>query len=240
MKKAGLIGNSIQYSLSPSIFSQWFKEYDIKGEYNLFDIEEKDLKATIYELRDKGYVGCNITVPFKKWVVQYCDDFIGDIQAVNMITFQNGRIIGENSDTFGFDESIYKNTKKTKFEFIFMFGKGGVSKAIQNSKTWKQSEKKLIKLNTRRDEIYTMDYAFLKKADLIINATPLGSKGCDDLNVDFSNIKKDAVVFDVVYNPPMTKFLQEAQNNGNQIINGMDMLIFQASVGFDKWFNNKN
>lgn len=247
MKKNYLvIGNPIEHSLSPKIHNYWFKKYNINAHYEKKKLIESDIKELIDEVRRGNISGLNVTVPFKKSVIPFLDELseVADAtQSVNTIHKNNfNKIVGDNTDVVGFKNSIIKDIKKgSKF---LILGAGGVvpsivfalnemkaSKIIVTNRTKKKAED--IKNNFAYVEI--SEWGSVPDVDVIINATSLGLKKEDKINLDFSKIKKGKLFYDLIYNPSKTNFLLKGEELGHKIENGKKMFLNQAKNSFLIW-----
>jgi len=237
----GLIGKEIDYSFSRNYFNQKFKnEGLVNNLYENFDCENLD--KAIEVLKHKNIKGFNVTIPYKEKIIPYLDDIskeAKDIMAVNTISFNNqGKLIGHNTDCYGFQKSLLKNiNKKTKNALIL--GTGGASKAIRhvlkkNSIKYKTVSRK----RNKGDFIYIeLDRDIMSNFELIVNTTPLGTypntEKCPDIN--FDHVTQNHVLFDLIYNPIKTRFLKNGEIKGAKIVNGYDMLIYQAEKSWSIW-----
>ena len=133
MKKYFVIGNPIDHSLSPKLHNYWLKENNIDAIYDKKKIDEKDLLTIISEVKQKKIEGINVTVPFKKSVIPYLDKLsqeAAQTQSVNTITFDNGDLVGHNTDIGGFDTAIKSLNFKMKGKKVLILGAGGVVPSI--------------------------------------------------------------------------------------------------------------
>ena len=237
----GLVGKEIDYSFSRNYFKQKFKnEGLVNTSYENFDCE--NLGQAIEALKQKNLKGLNVTIPYKEKIIPYLDNVskeAKDIMAVNTISFnKKGKLIGHNTDCYGFQKSLFENiNKKTKNALIL--GTGGASKAIRyvlkkNSIIYKTVSRK----KSKGDFIYVeLDRDIMSNFELIINTTPLGTypntEKCPDIN--FEHITKNHILFDLIYNPIETRFLKNGKIKGAKIVNGYDMLIYQAEKSWSIW-----
>ena len=237
----GLIGKEIDYSFSRNYFNQKFKnEGLVNNLYKNFDCE--NLAQAIETLKQKNLKGLNVTIPYKEKIIPYLDNIskeAKDIMAVNTISFNNqGKLIGHNTDCYGFQKSLFENINK-KIKNALILGTGGASKAIihvlkKNSIKYKTVSRK----RKKGDFIYVeLDRDILNNFELIINTTPLGTypntEKCPDIN--FEHITKNHILFDLIYNPIKTRFLKNGKIKGAKIVNGYDMLIYQAEKSWSIW-----
>ena len=251
MKKYLVIGNPIEHSLSPKLHNYWFEKNNIDANYDRRKIDKSEIQETINEIKDNKLDGINVTVPFKSDVIPFLDVLSEESQitkSVNTIYKQDNKIIGHNTDILGFELSL----KETQFIFenktIFILGAGGVvpsiiyaleklgvSKIIVSNRT-KQKTKKLKK---NFSNIRIVDWGDQPEFDIIINATSLGLDKKDNINLNFKNINKEKLFYDVIYNPNETNFLRTGKNLGCQVSNGKMMFIYQAFEAFKLWHNIK-
>ena len=237
----GLIGKEIDYSFSRKYFNQKFKrEGLINSLYKNFDC--KNLTQAIKALKQRNIKGLNITIPYKEKIIPYLDNIskeAKDIMAVNTISFSDqGKLIGHNTDCYGFQKSLLENiNKKTKTALIL--GTGGASKAIRY--VLKENSIKYHTVSRKRnkgDYMYIeLDRDIMSNHELIINTTPLGTypntEKCPDIN--FDHITKNHILFDLIYNPKKTTFLKNGKIKGAKIVNGHQMLIYQAEKSWSIW-----
>ena len=237
----GLIGKEIDYSFSRNYFNQKFKnEGLINSLYENFDCE--NLAQAIEALKHKNLKGVNVTIPYKEKIIPYLDTIskeAKDIMAVNTISFNNqGELIGHNTDCYGFQKSLFENiNKKTKNALIL--GTGGASKAIRyvlkkNSIKYKTVSRK----RNKGDFTYIeLDRDIISNFELIVNTTPLGTYPNTEKfpDINFDHITKNHILFDLIYNPIKTTFLKNGKIKGAKIVNGYDMLIYQAEKSWSIW-----
>jgi shikimate dehydrogenase len=258
-KIAAVIGDPIAQSLSPYMHNYWLKKNKIDGVYIPLKVSVADFPKFLKTMPDIGFAGCNITIPHKETALKLCN-FISkaakQIGAVNTITIdKDGKIYGDNSDHFGFIQNI--KSEHPNFDFkdkkVLLLGAGGAARAIvfgllnqgvveitianrdlqraENLAETFQEQIKTIPWNNRDKN--------LAEFDMLINSTSLGMVGKEELEIDLSNLKKAALVCDIVYKPLMTQLINKAKQQGNPISTGIGMLIYQGLMGFKKWFGVK-
>ena len=246
MKKYLVIGNPIDHSLSPRLHNFWIKKYNIKAIYEKVKLEKNEIKEIIYELKENKIDGINITIPFKKDVIPYLDemtDIAQETQSVNTIFKKDNKIIGENTDVYGFSEAIKLSGFNPKNKKALILGAGGVSPSIILA--LKKMGVSVISLSNRtkqKEEDLKKSFPFIKiidwgetvKSDLIVNATSVGIKTNDEIKLDLSKIGGQ-LFYDVIYNPPQTNFLSKAKELGKKTENGKNMFIYQAFKAFKIW-----
>ena len=247
MKKYLVIGNPIKHSLSPEIHNYWIKKNNLNAVYDKKELKSFELKKIINSIREKEIYGINVTVPFKKEVIPYLDELsvqAENTQSVNTIFLNKDKIIGHNTDIDGFELAI-KNTKFNLFgKKIFILGAGGVVPSIifalnkmnvSEIMISNRTKSKAENLKNLFGNIKIVEWGILPNFDMIINATSLGLKNSETINLDFSKIKKGKLFYDVIYNPEETNFLTEGKKSGGKIENGKKMFIYQAAASFNIW-----
>ena len=246
-KKYLVIGNPIEHSLSPKLHNYWLKQNNINAAYEKMKLNFDDLKEIIQKVKKKEIDGINVTVPFKKKIIQYLDELTKEAmstQSVNTIYTNNGKIIGHNTDIDGFENSIKKIGLDLKNKKVLILGAGGVVPSIIFALNKLQvstiivsnrTKEKAQELNKFFKNLIVIDWGELLDFDVIINATSIGLIENDELNLDFSKIGSGKLFYDVIYNPSETKFLKIGKKLGNNTINGKMMFIYQASSAFQVW-----
>ena len=251
MKNYLVIGNPIGHSLSPKLHNYWIKDNNIEAIYKKHELKENEIKNIILKIRDHKINGANVTVPFKKKIIYHLDELSLEAektQSVNTIYLKVDKVIGHNTDINGFEISM----NKLKFDFqnknVLILGAGGVvasiifalnkmkvSKIIISNRTKEKAEnlKDLFK------NLSVVDWGNIPDFDLIINATSIGLKKEDMMNLDFSAIGKNKIFYDIIYNPKETNFLKAGKDLGNIAINGKLMFIYQALSAFYIWHGLK-
>ena len=262
--KAGIIGYPLGHTLSPIIHNSAFNELGYNIDFQIWETEEKLLKDKIQSLRNENVLGCCITLPYKKKVMQYLDNIDNsatEIDAINWIINKNGILSGYNTDWLGFINSLDFYKKSIKNRTALIIGAGGSAKAICqglikgkvksiiiSNRTLKKAEEIKELFGNNQTEIQIIDYkelnnlTTLKEIDLIINATSLGMTGGPDPKkspIDTRLLNTRALCYDLVYSPQITPFLRDAKNNKIDTIGGLSMLVFQAASGFELLTNKK-
>ena len=260
MKKAAVIGFPISHSWSPIIHNYWLKEYNLVGQYEKIEVKPSDLKTFIVDKKNNNeFAGLNVTIPHKESVAKICDQLSENakkLQAVNLITFKNNIVNGYNTDGDGFIESLKETFPEIdipKLE-IAIFGAGGAAKSIALSLN-EQKPKKISIFNRNFDRAVELvknlkisaeplHVSELKNSersyDLLINATPLGMTGVNNLETfDFENIKGLNFFADIVYNPEKTKNMYLAEEQNIKIMGGLGMLLYQAVPAFETFYGKK-
>ena len=247
MKKFLVIGNPIEHSLSPELHNYWIKNSSIDAIYEKEKINEDQLEQIITQVKDNKIKGINVTVPFKKTVIPYLDELSTEAQStqsVNTIYKRGDKIIGHNTDIFGFETSIKKAEYYLENKEVLILGAGGVVPSIIFSlikmkvskiKVSNRTKEKAENLKKLFKNIEVIKWGEISNFDMIINATSLGLKKEDSLNLDFSSISGNKFFYDVIYNPVETNFLKIGKQLGNKTLNGKLMFIYQALSAFSIW-----
>jgi shikimate dehydrogenase len=243
MKKYGLVGFPLSHSFSKKYFSEKFEELGLSEthHYELFEMENiKELKALISKSED--LVGLNVTIPHKVDVMQFLteiDSAAKRIGAVNVIKVsENKKLIGYNSDYFGFRKSLGEFLGNAKGIKALVMGNGGAAKAVCVALEDMEIPFELV---SRRASEHTINYRkandLLSEYKLVINCTPLGTypNVASFPDLDYDTFTSNHFCFDLVYNPSETQFLQKAKANGAKTKNGYDMLIYQAEKSWEIW-----
>ena len=246
MKKYFVIGNPIDHSLSPKLHNHWLKKNNIDAIYDKIKLDENEIKNFIQDIKQQKIIGCNVTVPFKKSVIPFLDKLslaAEQTQSVNTIVFDDGDLVGHNTDIVGFDTAVKKLNFNMKGKKILILGAGGVvpsivfalknmhvSEIVVSNRTRDKAEN----LKNLFDNLKVIEWGNLPNFDVVINATSLGLKN-ETINLDFSSVGKNKLFYDVIYNPAQTNFLTKGKELGNLTENGKNMFIYQASEAFKLW-----
>ena len=257
MKKYLVIGNPIEHSLSPKLHNYWIKENNINAVYDKKKLHKNEIEGIISDIRSEKISGINITIPFKKSVIPFLDELTpvaNKTQSVNTIFKNNNKIVGDNTDVSGFEQSLKYINYNVKNKKIFILGAGGVvpsiifalkrlgvDKIILSNRTKEKAEN----LKFFYSDLEIINWGQTPAADMVINATSLGLKKTDEIKLNYSEIGSNKLFFDIIYNPSKTKFLEKANLLNNKIENGKMMFIYQAQLAFKIWHNilpkiNKN
>lgn len=258
---ACVIGDPVAHSLSPKLHTHWLKQYNIDGCYTAERILAEHLADGIVHLRDEGFAGFNVTIPHKENILPFLDEYDAlakSIGAVNTVVIRQGKMLGTNTDIYGFSENLIRHLKQANIPFSAAFsspivlGAGGAARAVVKAladmgsgmihMVARNPEKaeRLKEINVRL-EIHPWENlpAILPNASMLVNTTPLGMEGKEAAAISLAGLSRDAVVTDIVYNPLKTPLLADAERRGNIVVDGLGMLIFQAMPGFEAWFGKK-
>jgi len=255
MMKACVMGWPIAHSLSPALHGYWLKAHGIAGEYTRLAVEPADLPAALARLRTDGWRGCNLTIPHKEAALAQLDridDAVRRIGAVNTIAVENGKLVGFNTDGFGFLENLRAAVPDfdAKAGPAVVLGAGGAARAIVDALgTAGAPEIRLANRSLDRARALARSLggaiapvswdkraAALDGAALLVNATSLGMEKNPLLELDLARLPKTALVNDIVYAPLETALLKAAKARGNRTADGLGMLLHQGRPGFQLWF----
>ena len=251
MKKFLVIGNPIDHSLSPKLHNYWINNNSINAIYEKQKLNENELEQVILQIRNKKISGVNVTVPFKKTVIPYLDELSLEsqkTQSVNTIYLKDNKVVGHNTDIVGFETSIKKSKYDPNNKEVLILGAGGVVPSIifalikmkvSKIKICNRTKEKAENLKKIYKNIEIIDWGETLNFDMIINATSLGLKETDNLNLNFSSVTRNKFFYDVIYNPSETNFLKMGRELGNKTLNGKLMFIYQALSAFNIWHNQK-
>ena len=240
--KFGLIGKNIDYSFSRGYFSNKFKNQDLPYSYENFDIqtilEFEYIAETTEDLK-----GLNVTIPYKETIIPFLDKLdkrAKKIGAVNTIKFtKTGKRIGYNTDFYGFKKSIQPYLKSYHKNALIL-GTGGASKAIAYALKKLGIKYSFVSRSETKHTAFTYESltsAIISNHQIIINCTPLGT--FPDINncpkIPYDGVTSSHILYDLIYNPAETKFLQIGNAQKALTINGEQMLELQAEKAWKIW-----
>ncbi|MBA2861955.1 shikimate dehydrogenase [Methanococcus maripaludis] len=258
-KLLGLIGHPVDHSFSPIMHNTAIEDLGINYVYLAFDVSEENLKNVVSGAKALQITGFNVTIPHKINIMKYLDEIDEDakaIGAVNTVKIENGKAIGYNTDGIGAKRTLEEKAGILIDKNILIIGSGGASRAVCFELA-KDNNLTIINRNIEKAKILSEEFSKklkkqkpinygdldldIKNFDIILNTTPVGMH--PNTNVDpvipLKNIKKDAVVMDLIYNPIEPVFLKEAIKYGAKTINGLGMLVYQGAVSFEIWTGMK-
>ena len=241
-KRFGLVGRNINYSFSKGYFTDKFNSENFEGcTYENFDIQEIDGFTEIIK-NTSDLKGLNVTIPYKEAVIPFLNKLSKKaalIGAVNTIKItKKGKLTGHNTDYYGFKKSL-EPLLKSHHKKALILGTGGASKGVAFALdeldipyTFVSREAKENAIDYNRINATTFD-----NFQIIINSTPVGTSPNTEAYplIPYEYFTKNHIAFDLIYNPAETQFLKKAKEQGAQIKNGLDMLIFQAEKAWDIW-----
>lgn len=245
---AEVIGDSIAHSKSPAIHKFWLERLGVEAEYRCTRVRPRELRTYIQSRReDPDWRGCNVTMPLKQAAAAHVDRLAptaARIEAVNTIVKAEGELVGHNTDWQGLNLAL--GEWRAEGKDVVLIGAGGAARAALEELR-QAHPRRLLVMNRTPDKAAALlahfgldgDAAPIgdpPAADLLINASPLGMEGRPPLALDLSALPAHAIVLDMVYLPLETILLKSARSLGLRSIDGLTMLICQASKAFALFF----
>ncbi len=254
----GIIGDPVEHTMSPAMHNAAFNKLGLDYVYLPFLVKPEELGRAIQGMRALNIRGLNVTIPHKAAVIQFLDELDGlaaRIGAVNTIVNDSGVLRGYNTDAAGFLQALLEKGIDPKGKNVVILGAGGASRAISfilagkgakltilNRTPSKAVEcarviSRIFPTQARALELNTENLAkIVRKADMLVNTTSIGmSPDANETLVASALIRPGLVVFDIVYNPVKTRLLGEAEKAGAATISGLEMLLWQGALAFEKW-----
>ena len=255
MKRAGVIGWPVSHSRSPLIHGHWLQRYGVDGTYERHPVEPRDVTDFLRTLRDRGFAGCNVTLPHKEAAFAVASETLPAARAAgaaNTLWFEAGRLVADNTDSAGFMNSLAAAFPALQLAgatvsvlgaggaargIVFALLEGGVGEVRIFNRTYDRAQAVAATFGPS-----VKPYDWRDRADcsrdtaLLVNATSLGMKGAGPLDMDVSVLDSKCVVADIVYVPLETPLLAAARARGLAAVDGLGMLLHQAVPGFEKWF----
>ena len=256
---AAVVANPIKHSISPFIHNSAFEATNTNGVYLAWEVDAAELAETVANIRRYQMYGINLSMPYKEQVIPYLDQLSEEaclIGAVNTVVNREGTLIGYNTDGKGFFKSLpsFKISRKR----LVLLGAGGAAKAILaqaildgvsqvsvfvRSGSIEKTRPYLEKLQNEtgfKVDLFALEdvselQARITDSDLLVNATSVGMDGASQPIPTSIVLPEKLFVADVIYQPFETPFLKWAKEQGNQSINGLGMLLYQAAEAFQLW-----
>ena len=254
-----VVANPIKHSISPFIHNSAFEATNTNGVYLAWEVDATELAETVANIRRYQMYGINLSMPYKEQVIPYLDQLSEEaclIGAVNTVVNREGTLIGYNTDGKGFFKSLpsFKISRKR----VVLLGAGGAAKAILaqaildgvsqisvfvRSSSMEKTRPYLEKIQNAtgfRVDLFALEdiqelQDSITQADLLVNATSVGMDGSSQPIPTSIVLPEKLMVADVIYQPFETPFLKWAKEQGNQSINGLGMLLYQAAEAFELW-----
>ena len=256
---AAVVANPIKHSISPFIHNSAFEATNTNGVYLAWEVDAAELAETVANIRRYQMYGINLSMPYKEQVIPYLDQLSEEaclIGGVNTVVNREGTLIGYNTDGKGFFKSLpsFKISRKR----VVLLGAGGAAKAILaqaildgvsqisvfvRSSSMEKTRPYLEKIQNAtgfRVDLFALEdiqelQDSITQADLLVNATSVGMDGSSQPIPTSIVLPEKLMVADVIYQPFETPFLKWAKEQGNQSINGLGMLLYQAAEAFELW-----
>ncbi|MEO7311019.1 MAG: shikimate dehydrogenase [Chitinophagaceae bacterium] len=237
-KLYGLIGFPLTHSFSKKYFTDKFREEGITDtRYELFSLKDIEELPALLQAHP-NLRGLNVTIPYKQQVLVYLDDVSAlPLLACNCITIEGGKLKGYNTDIAGFEQSFAEKLLPHQTKALVL-GTGGAAAAVQYVLQKLHIDFKSVSRGNGAHLNYgQLDEAVMAEHFIVINTTPLGTyPNIDDCaDIPYHLLTPAHYCYDLVYNPPMSLFLQKSLEQGASIKNGSDMLKIQADVSWDIW-----
>lgn len=266
-RQLGVIGYPIAHSVSPAMHNAGFAHQKMNCYYGAFAVEPEGLQAAIDGVRGLGLLGVNVTIPHKEKVAPFLDEVAPtarQLGAVNTIVNRGGRLIGYNTDGWGFICSLEEAGVRPAGLQAVVLGAGGAARAIavhlalagvrritMSNRTPDRAEQLVAEVRpavpadmplSAVEAGSTEERDALLNAGLVVNCTPLGMTGEHSLATPISDINllpQAAVVYDTVYTPMETRLIREARLRGLRTVSGLGMLVHQGACAWEYWFGRR-
>ena len=241
MRQFGLIGFSLQHSFSKQFFTDKFQRKNISGcSYENFELKTIEEFPKLLEA-NPALTGLNVTIPYKQSIIKFLNELDAEakeIGAVNVIRFEKNKLIGFNSDHYGFAKSLKEILPKGNISALIL-GVGGGSKAVAYALQKMSIPFKIVSRKPKEDELSfdKLSDKIITENHLIVNTTPLGMFP----NVQsfpplpYQSLTDKHILFDLAYNPTETLFLKKGKEKGATTLNGLKMLHHQAERSWEIW-----
>lgn len=256
--RACVMGYPIAHSRSPLIHGYWLRTLGIPGDYVREEVRPEAFPDFVAELRARGYVGGNCTVPHKEAAYRLAEvttDRARTMGAVNTLWFESGRLHGDNTDGAGFLAHLSATQPDWPgvTETALVLGAGGAARGIVSA-LLEAGVPRVVLANRTLARAEALQALFgpkvtavgweslpasLPQADLLINTTSLGMQGQPALDIALDRLRPSAIVADIVYVPLVTPLLAQARARGHRTTDGLGMLLHQAVPGFEHWFGRR-
>lgn len=262
----GVIGFPVAHSISPAMHGAAFQQQRMNCHYGAYAVEPANLKAALDGMRALGFLGLNVTIPHKEAVLPLLDEVAPTarhVGAVNTIVNRGGRLIGYNTDGWGFMSSLDEAGVKPAGLHTVVLGAGGAARAIAvhlamagvasitiSNRTPERARELAAAVRTAVADVPVSGVAALSPeernalldAGLVVNCTPLGMQG-DNQGLspvsDINLLPQRSVVYDTVYTPAETRLLKEARLRGLRAVGGLGMLVHQGACAWEYWFGRR-
>lgn len=258
LDKYAILGYPLAHSKSPLIHNHAFRQLDISAQYEKLEIVPREFEEQIPIIKDQNWAGFNVTNPFKQRIIPFLDRLSEEahkIGAVNTIRVsKEGKWIGFNTDYYGFIQPLRQRAEE--FNSILILGAGGAARSVLLACLQELTPKKLVVANRTVKKAEHLLDAFhevirpglmtvasspesipVQEYDLIVNCTSVGmGESISKVPLNPAGLgSSKCLVYDLIYNPPATLFLEKAQAEGYQVLNGLPMLVYQARKAFEIW-----
>ena len=257
--KTAVIGFPVDHSLSPVIHNHWINALGLNIKpYEKISVDPSTFNEQINNLKAEGYGGLNVTVPLKELAFNISDETSGvskKLKSVNTLSLSSGKINGDNTDAVGFINSLDKKTIEENItnKKTLVLGAGGSARSVVHALNELGSQVRLYNRTPEKAAILLNDLSinsspvgieeiddYANSSSFIVNTTSLGQKAGEHNNIlRFENIEMETFIYDLIYNPKRSSFLEQAEAKGLKVQNGLRMLIEQAACSFQIWHEIK-
>jgi shikimate dehydrogenase len=258
LNKVCVIGWPISHSRSPLIHNYWIKLHGLDASYEKLPVAPEDLHKFLTSMGERGFCGCNVTIPHKETSIQSVDEpdvRVKRIGALNTIFLRGGRTFATSTDGEGFFQNVKSHISglSLKGKTVTIMGAGGAARAIVD-RLIEESPETINVVNRTLDRALQIRKDFgptitahgfehlsvlLPRTDLLVNTTSLGMAAHSPLAIELELLPKTAIVADIVYVPLKTHLIEHAEKIGLRTVPGLGMLLYQAVRGFELWFGVK-
>ena len=257
-KVAGVIGWPIGHSKSPQLHHYWIDRHQVDGVVVPLAVAPENLEGALKALPKLGFAGVSVTIPHKETCLDFLDEvspLVSAVGACNMIAVRNGRLVGDNTDVFGFSENLRLGAPHLQSDRpALVLGAGGAARAVVAGLAQLGFKNVAIANRTiERAKLIAADMEqplgisinvipwqqlgdLLADAGVLVNATSLGMVGQPPLDIDLEQVPSSCVVTDIVYQPLETELLKKAAAQGCATVDGLGMLLHQGRPAFRAWF----
>ncbi len=254
----GIIGNPVEHSMSPRMqgpalrywWTQLGRAADTAPRYHKFLVPIDQLERSLSLVRERHLLGVNVTVPFKRAVCSHLneiDEFANNVQSVNTVKVIDGKLVGYNTDAYGFEKSLEEFGFEPRQKSVLVLGLGGtgvvlihrlLELGIKSLFVWNRSSQRSLSVPQTKIQPVRVETEHLKEVvpevDLVVNATSVGLKEGDPSPIPKPRFQSRQFVYDVVYHRE-TEFLKLAKQSGAKTSNGLGMLLHQGAKSFEIW-----
>lgn len=255
-KHLGIIGNPIEHTYSPKMHNYISEIMEKNCVYSAFEVKKQDLEKAIDAIRALGFLGTNITAPYKVDVIEHLDVLSEKARlfgSVNTVVNKDGKLYGYTTDADGFYMSLKRKGFSVEDKDVLILGAGGAAKPVIALFAMEGAKSITVSNRTKEKTIKMSEFLFdatgfkmdcdikLSHYDLVVNTTPLGMYPDIDTapQFDTSLIDEKSFVADMIYNPEETLFLKEAKKRGAVTLNGLGMLIYQGIIAYELFTDTK-
>lgn len=261
-KIVGIIGDPVEHTFSPAMHNAAFAHLKLPFVYVPFHVKADNLKMALRGLKGLGVVGVNVTVPHKEWAAKLCDVLSGEAKltgAVNVLFFRHGKIYGDNTDMYGFSQSLKEGKISLRGKRVALIGAGGAARACAMvcaragaqeilifNRTFKNAKRLMtcVKINALFKNVSTHTLHEMQDAspvDVLVQTTSAGMHPHSDaLPAYAEHIPHAKAAVDVVYRPHETLFLRLVKKRGaKKTVGGLPMLLHQGAKSFELWTGKK-